>query len=226
MSGPAPIGLTQTYSLQASRFYKHWGLVDYISEVEDEENARTFSSGSLEQHRAVDFLFPLLSPLDGAGLGHETASLNGPIITSLIQQVLTRLAPEDVSYMRSKGALTVPSGQFCNALLDSFIRYVYPHLPVVDIEDLLQVFSQHRGQLESGEALGPSIQDQGSLLLVQAVMFAATAFVGIEHIRRAGLPSRRVARQCFYERAKVCTPSMRLQYKLTVVRHGLGALQL
>jgi hypothetical protein len=37
-------------------------------------------------------------------------------------------------------------------------------------------------------------------------MFAAAAFVDIDHLHAAGYPSRNVARKIFFQRVRVCSP--------------------
>lgn len=65
-------------------------------------------------------------------------------------------------------------------------------MPVLNLADLLRVMQHEDGSHGSI-----------SLFLVQAIMFVGSAYVDIEHLRRAGFSSRREARKKFYTRARL-----------------------
>jgi hypothetical protein len=105
-----------------------------------------------------------------------------------------RLQHEDIDYLAAKGALTLPDVELRNELLKSYIHYVHPYMPLLDLDEFLQTIARNDGI------------HRMSLLLFQAVMFAGTAFVDMEHLRNAGYPNRKLARKVFFQRARVCTP--------------------
>ncbi|KAI3576739.1 fungal-specific transcription factor domain-containing protein [Fusarium oxysporum f. sp. albedinis] len=80
----------------------------------------------------------------------------------------TKVAAEDVRYLRSKGALSVPSVPLQSALLQAYVEYVNPYMPL-ELFPFLNAINAGDGRAE-----------KVSLLMYQAVMFAATAFVDIE----------------------------------------------
>ncbi|KAH7201337.1 fungal-specific transcription factor domain-containing protein [Fusarium oxysporum] len=80
----------------------------------------------------------------------------------------TKVAAEDVRYLRSKGALSVPSVPLQGALLQAYVEYVNPYMPL-ELFPFLNAINAGDGRAE-----------KVSLLMYQAVMFAATAFVDIE----------------------------------------------
>ncbi|KAI1435942.1 fungal-specific transcription factor domain-containing protein [Xylaria sp. CBS 124048] len=103
-----------------------------------------------------------------------------------------KFAPEDVAYLRAKGALSVPSLSLQKALLRAYVEYVHPYNPLLDIHDFLRIVDAHDGSC-----------GQISLFLYQAVMFSATAFVSNKAINEAGYESRKAARKAFFSRARL-----------------------
>lgn len=69
--------------------------------------------------------------------------------------------------------------------------YVYPFMPIVDLEDFM-------GAIDGNEA-SPKI----SLIVFQAILFSATAFVDLPLLQEAGYENRRAARADFYQKVKV-----------------------
>lgn len=100
----------------------------------------------------------------------------------------------DIDYLFAKGALSLPETLVRNALLRSYVEYVHPYMPLVEIHELLQIINDGTGQ--SGRL---------SLLLFQAIMFAGTAFVDMEYLRSAGYSNRKAARKAFFQKARVRT---------------------
>lgn len=103
-----------------------------------------------------------------------------------------RMTSSDIDYLFSKSALSVPQQSVRNAILRSYVEYVHPSLPVIDLHDLLRIINDETG------AMGKT-----SLLLLQAIMFAGAAFVDVEHLKAAGFVNRKVARKAFFQRARV-----------------------
>jgi hypothetical protein len=102
-----------------------------------------------------------------------------------------RLQKEDIDYLSMKGALTVPDVGLRNELIKSYIHYVHSYMPLLDLEDFLQVIAMNDGV------------HRMSLLLFQAVMFAGTAFVDIKHLHAAGYQNRKSARKIFFQRTRL-----------------------
>lgn len=98
---------------------------------------------------------------------------------------------EDVQFLRAKGALTVSCPQLRYALLESYINWVHPFCPLLDLDDFLSA------------VLSNGSEGQVSLLLLHAVMFAGSAFIDISHLRAAGFESRIAARKHFFMKIKV-----------------------
>lgn len=115
----------------------------------------------------------------------------GDSLPDYIRALPPRLQKEDIDYLAMKGALTVPDVGLRNELIKSYIHYVHTYMPLLDLEDFLQVIAMNDGV------------HRMSLLLFQAVMFAGTAFVDLKHLRAAGYHSRKSARKIFFQRTRL-----------------------
>jgi hypothetical protein len=103
-----------------------------------------------------------------------------------------RMTSVDIDYLFAKGALSLPENSVRNALLRSYLEYVHPYMPLVEVHEVLQMVNDGTG--ETGRI---------SLLLFQAIMFAGTAFVDMEYLRAAGYSNRKAARKAFFQKARV-----------------------
>lgn len=117
-------------------------------------------------------------------------------LPAFIKPLPSRIAVEDARYLHTKGALTLPSTALQNALLQAYVEYVHPYMPLMELHEFLNIVNSREGY--SGQV---------SLFLYQAVMFVATAFVGGKHLKDAGYSSRRAARRDFFHRTRVRNPS-------------------
>lgn len=112
-------------------------------------------------------------------------------LPNYIRRLPQRLQAEDLNYLQAKGALTIPDRALRDELLKAYIHYVHPYMPLLDLEEFLQILARNDGT------------HHVSLLLFQAVMFAGTAFVDMEALRNAGYHNRKSARKVFFQRARV-----------------------
>lgn len=117
----------------------------------------------------------------------------------------------DIDYLFAKGALSLPETSVRNALLRSYLEYVHPYMPLVEVHELLQIIDDGTGQY-----------GRISLLLFQAIMFAGTAFVDMDELRAAGYSSRKSARKAFFQKARVSVsttfmvPKLISRYSMTL----------
>jgi hypothetical protein len=116
-------------------------------------------------------------------------------LPGFIRPLPPKIAPEDVTYLHAKGALTLPSIPLQNALLRAYIEYVHPYMPLLELHDFLNIVNARDG-----------LYGQTSLFLYQAIMFVATAFVDNKHLRDSGYPTRKAARKVFFSKARVSKP--------------------
>ena len=130
-----------------------------------------------------------------AGTPHSLLPPDRPLPDSSVPNFISALRAEidldDLIHLRMKGALSLPQPPLQIELLRKYVQYVHPFLPLLDLEDLLQPV------YDNGNST------QVSLLLFQAVMFAATAFVDMRYLEAEGFRSRTEARKAFFDRVKV-----------------------
>ncbi|KAH7032953.1 fungal-specific transcription factor domain-containing protein [Microdochium trichocladiopsis] len=147
-------------------------------------NLRTASQASIpalsSESRAAQF-----------GSRFETSN-HSPFLAPFIRPLPSKIVPEDVAYLQTKGALTLPAAPLQNALLQAYIEYVHPYMPLLEIRDFLSVINSSDG-----------MSGQTSLLLYQAVMFAATAYVDVKWLHGAGYPSRKAARKSYFNKTRL-----------------------
>lgn len=96
---------------------------------------------------------------------------------------------DDIRYLESKGALSIPSASLQSELLESYIQFVHPFLPLLDLPQFLRLVQTKSSKI--------------SLCLFQTLMFAASTFVNIGALRREGYATRREAKDGFFQKAKV-----------------------
>ncbi|KAL2826264.1 fungal-specific transcription factor domain-containing protein [Aspergillus cavernicola] len=117
-----------------------------------------------------------------------------------------RLDAADLQYLEAKGALCLPTARFRTELLKSYILWVQPQVPALDLEPFLRAIAENNGV------------NTISLLLFHAVMFAGAAFVDISHIHQEGYTSRKGARDILFQRVKVLLELHCEEDRLTTVQ--------
>lgn len=113
-----------------------------------------------------------------------------PSVPYFVKPIPPHLADEDVGYLFRKGALSVPEPALRDALLESYIDYIHPCLPLLDLDCLTSVIQGH------------VTADRISFPLFQAVMFAGAAWVDIKPLRKLGFLTRKAARKALYRKAR------------------------
>ena len=118
-----------------------------------------------------------------------------PRLPYYIKPLPPRIGQDEISYLDKKGALTVPDAGLRNELLRAYIEFVHPYMPLLELHDFLLIIESGNGSL-----------GRISLILFQAVMFAGSAFVDMQHLRNAGYLTRKEARKDFFQKTRVCNP--------------------
>ncbi|RVX66678.1 hypothetical protein B0A52_09491 [Exophiala mesophila] len=113
------------------------------------------------------------------------------LLPHFIHPISPRIMTEDLEYLQRKGAFIIPDTGFRNELLRCYVQYVHPYLPLVDLEDLLTTIEKNQST------------DTVSLLLFQAVMFAATAYIDMRYLVAQGYVTRKAARKAFFQKVKL-----------------------
>jgi hypothetical protein len=129
----------------------------------------------------------------------------GVSLPSYIRSLPPRIMADDIEYLQRKGALTVPGTGLRNELLRSYVQYVHPYMPLLDLKDFLHPIEKNDGN------------SPVSLLLFQAVMFAATAYIDMRFLHAQGFSNRKAARKVFFQKARVrwATLYLAMPFELT-----------
>ncbi|KAH7140253.1 fungal-specific transcription factor domain-containing protein [Dactylonectria estremocensis] len=122
----------------------------------------------------------------------QNPAANSLGLPAFIKPLPARFDSDDLDFLRSKGALTLPSRECQDALLWSFFEYVYPFMPILDLDQFLH-------SVEDADGKAGKI----SLLLFQAVLFTGTAHVPLHHLQNAGFTTRKNARKAFFQRVRL-----------------------
>lgn len=115
-----------------------------------------------------------------------------------------RVTPEDLEFLRFRGALSIPESGLRNELLRSYIQWVHSFMPVLNLQEFLRCVAEN------------DPDGNVSVLLFQAVMFVGTAFIDLKRLQAAGYSTRKSARNAFFTRLRVCTFSPLPTLVLTV----------
>ncbi|KAK2601629.1 hypothetical protein QQS21_004779 [Conoideocrella luteorostrata] len=92
---------------------------------------------------------------------HHDQSKSPTRHVNLTSPTSTALDPQDLSYARQKGCLSLPSEDLRDALIRSYFHYVHPFAPVVDVDDFMHRYTN----------------GQQSLLLLWSMFAAAGSFI-------------------------------------------------
>lgn len=124
---------------------------------------------------------------------------------------ITKLPPEDVTFLEMKGCLHIPEKSSLDKFVRQYFLHIHPLLPVVNEAEFWAMFNHGF----SNGALGTM-----SLFVFQAMLSAscvvsspikprnyntgltASQFISAGDIQRAGFTDYRIARTTFYRRAK------------------------
>ena len=109
-----------------------------------------------------------------------------------------RIGSDEMCYLSRKGALYVPDGVVLTEMLRCFVEFVHHSNPVIELHDFLAAI------------LSDNIcAEKVSLLVLQAVFYASSAFIDMQHLRSLGYRTRKEARQNLYNKVKVRMPSQK-----------------
>lgn len=157
-------------------------ITDHISASPQSDQAREAPSMCSPLEMRGDNLRLNSSPTEGESHGTRTLSFLKPPPPSM--------SSGDIEYLAAKGAFSIPAADFRREILQSYIDFVHPFIPILDLWDIVAM----AGHGESGEV---------SVLLLQAVLLAGSLYVGMTHLKNAGYLTRRLARKDFHDRARV-----------------------
>ncbi|KAH7120486.1 hypothetical protein EDB81DRAFT_814304 [Dactylonectria macrodidyma] len=111
-----------------------------------------------------------------------------------IEPITTTLPHGTIQFLAASEAFCLPASDATrSALVDGFIRAVYPIYPIFELEDLMQLAS---------EAPVEKLGTRFSILSYQAMLFAAIPFVDDSTCQALGFGSHLEARASLYRRTK------------------------
>lgn len=162
-------------------------------------NALLLPKGSSTQAASAD---PIAAPVNLPGFPLLTINglLGDPqqqvtaLLPGFIRPLPGKMAPEDIVYLHSKGAFTLPEMTLQKALLHAYVEFVHPYMPLLELQPFLETIHERDGK-----------KGTVSLLLYHAVMFTAASFVPAKYLKAAGFSRRREARKSFFMKARVST---------------------
>jgi hypothetical protein len=111
-----------------------------------------------------------------------------------LAQVQGRLTDGDLEYLVERKAFSLPCYHIRDKLFASFLLYVYPYVPCLDVQKF------HNNHFDENEQT--SAQEVSPLLL-QAVFLAGMVYADESIPEQLGFSSRLQACRQFYENAKV-----------------------
>ncbi|KAL7947521.1 fungal-specific transcription factor domain-containing protein [Trichoderma barbatum] len=107
----------------------------------------------------------------------------------------SRLDEDDMQYLKRKGALSLPPKGVMDEFVSNYFQLFHPFFPILDKSSFLA--SYYRSDRDAAShSYGPS------LLLLQAIIFTASATVPMNVVRDAGFATRKEARIALHKRAR------------------------
>ncbi|CAG7986773.1 unnamed protein product [Penicillium salamii] len=102
------------------------------------------------------------------------------------------ITPEDCNVLSNEGAFRVPDTEARGKILNAYVQFVHPSLPILNLEDFMMVVDKSYTGCQGI-----------SFLLFQAVIFAATAFQTTSDLSQQGFKNRKEARRTRFNRLKL-----------------------
>ncbi|OQV01775.1 Fungal specific transcription factor domain-containing protein [Cladophialophora immunda] len=102
----------------------------------------------------------------------------------------------DCGYLAEKGCFVVPSQAEINGLIEVYVEYIHPLLPLLDLEEWRDMVGNNPKDHPQSEPRALS------LLVLQGLLFAASAYIDHSTLEKLGYTSRFKAQNTFFYRAK------------------------
>lgn len=128
-----------------------------------------------------------------------------PYITPVDHEI----SVEDVVLLIAAEAFTLPNVTVRDELVRKYAEYVHPFLPLINLDEFLAAIVDSKAC------------STVSLLLFQAIMFVATAYISKQTLATLGYSSRRAAEEAFFRRVKVLFDSDFERDRITIVQSVL-----
>ncbi|KAL3490723.1 fungal-specific transcription factor domain-containing protein [Aspergillus germanicus] len=155
-----------------------------------------FSPSGRTFHAGADGLSSIPPMLGEFTTSSDAASMDKSIIFSYYEFLelkdLSKLAPTDVRFLDSKGCFRVPARPYLDEFLRKYFLHIHPCYPVVDEAEFWSLYNQE-GMWDGHSKI--------SLMLFQAMLFAASAYVSLRSLRAIGIDNTLEARDTLHRRA-------------------------
>lgn len=116
------------------------------------------------------------SSLLSTHLGEATGSIGGTIqVPEFVTKPSLDIDQEDLAYLAARGVFDLPPTVTLHKILQCYLDYVYPLLPILDIHNLFHAVYGHTSRI--------------SLPLLYGIMLAASAFVDENTLAQTGYQS-------------------------------------
>ncbi|KEF60850.1 uncharacterized protein A1O9_02412 [Exophiala aquamarina CBS 119918] len=146
--------------------------------------------GDLENHTGIPS--PATSLEKPIAPGNVGASQIGDLVLpSFIAPINSERCIQHWEFLHAQGAFNILDEKLRNVILTSYVHYVHPQLPVVDIHEILQALATNGRDYKI------------SLLLLQAMLLSGCSFVEMEYIRAAGFESRMALKKELADRVRL-----------------------
>jgi hypothetical protein len=167
---------------------------DSPSTVGTEANSADFLADSIPQHGPADASSTHLHEGDTHGIGSLLVALDAGRTRKshhllVPHSTVKALQPEDLNYLKEKGAFSLPTLQICNALVESYFKCVHPTTPLVDKTAFLTAY--HEGGVQ-----------RVNLLLLWSMFSASASYAAEWVVQDAGYITKAQMKESFLKRAK------------------------
>ncbi|KAF2003361.1 cutinase transcription factor 1 alpha [Amniculicola lignicola CBS 123094] len=175
-----------------SIYQSHGNRLDLITSFSDLHRRMSITSQS---NNGLPNIMPF-TPFGGESrtpyFRNVTPKFSATELPLYIKPLPAKIGADEVSYLDKKGALAIPTLGLRKEMLRAYVEFVHPYMPLLDLHDFLMTIDRADGSL-----------GKVSLILFQAVMFAGSAFVDMEHLRAAGYVTRKEARKDFFQKTRL-----------------------
>ena len=110
-----------------------------------------------------------------------------------IKPIPLHMGTNQIAYLTAENALTVPPIELRRELLQAYVDFVHPFMPLLDLCEFVMIIESDANMLDQNI----------SLILFQAIMFAGSAFVDWQHLENAGYQTREDAREELAKKTRV-----------------------
>jgi hypothetical protein len=171
-----------------------------MQDVDSDINWREAALESVPPPRPIN---PSISPSFRGSCPDSGIGLHSSEAPSFLTPAPSYLSEDDIDYLHRKGALCIPDQELRDALIESYVHFIHPCYPIIDL-DLLE------------DTLLGNSDERFSFAVFQAIMFAGSAWVDIKLLRKLGFLTRWSARKSFYLKARVSAKTAKMASLFTL----------